>query len=190
MTAFIYRSEKQPNGDWGPGAPLEGDIESFSAAGAPMFYDNKLYLRQGGYPERTFVSEYDPNTDTFAYPDDTEFVNINKVGSNNTGPFRIGNTLLFQSDRDGTYDIWMSEWNEGEGRWDVPQKLPSPINTDANDEYTPWYSQANSTLYFSRNVSGGQAYQSQAIPEPSTLALLSMGGVALLAYARRKRRSR
>jgi hypothetical protein len=165
--AVIYRSQgsEDNNGiwNWGPGEPLSGGIASFFAPGMATFYENRLYLRKwiSHTQSHIYVSEYDPITDTFAEPTATEFININDE-SNNYPSQRIGNTLLFQSDRDGTYDIWMSKWNDELGLWNEPEKLPSPINSDTCDEGTPWYFQPTRTLYFNRHTSPKQTYQTQA----------------------------
>ena len=186
---FIYRSIKQPNGEWGPGEPLPGDIHDFVGAVGGMFYDDELYVYKPTNSEQAdlYVSEYDSETDTFGYPTSTPFDNIND-GSNNRAPTRIGNTLLLQSDRDGTYDIWMSEWDDDNMEWGTPIKPDWPINTDTHDESGPWYHEASQTLYFERN---GLAYQSQAVPAPSTLiGLVSMGIIGALGYVSRLRRRR
>lgn len=89
--------------------------------------------------------------------------NINMKNTTNTQP-AIGNDskrgceiLYFSSDRPGGkggLDIWYSMLDCKTGSWTEPKNCGNKINTSA-DEVTPFYNQAERTLYFSSNGWGG-----------------------------------
>lgn len=60
-----------------------------------------------------------------------------------------GNTLYFTSNRNGSYDIWMSK-RDLDGNWGEPVNLGENVNTPG-DEQSPFITNDGQTLYFSSN---------------------------------------
>src|SRR5690349_15657775 len=50
---------------------------------------------------------------------------------------RDGLTLVFNSNRDGTHDLYMAHRSSRSSGFGAPQKLPAPINTDEFAESCP-----------------------------------------------------
>ncbi len=97
------------------------------------------------------VSSYDQKAWTEPYPLDNT---INYPGYSTTQPFftRIGgrDVLLFVSDRPGgkgKMDIWYALRKQEDSYYE-PVNLGASVNTP-EDDITPWYDTADSTLYFS-----------------------------------------
>jgi hypothetical protein len=61
--------------------------------------------------------------------------------------------LYFQSDRDGTFDIFMASRTSVTGAWSNPTKLPD-FNTAAFNEEDAWISTDQRTFVFSSNANG------------------------------------
>ncbi len=178
----IYRSRRLEDGTWDTGEKILGAVNStLDNPSAPMFDGENLYFRVGLSDSvcDLWVSPYDSGLKTFGIPQLLP-ATIND-GSYNNRPQMIGDTLLFSSDRDGTHDIWTSTL-DGLGDWEAPLKLAIG---GGHDDEGPWYSAARETLYFTRD---GLAYQSQVVPEPSTIILLLTGAVGFLACVWRRKR--
>lgn len=62
-----------------------------------------------------------------------------------------GLTIYFNSDRDGTHDIYMASRSSKADGFGPPQKLPAPINTAAGTESCPTISRSGNSLYFLSN---------------------------------------
>lgn len=61
--------------------------------------------------------------------------------------------LYFQSDRDGTFDLFMASRTSVTGAWSNPTKLPD-FNTAAFSEEDAWISSDQRTFVFSSNANG------------------------------------
>lgn len=61
--------------------------------------------------------------------------------------------LYFQSERDGTFDLFMASRTSVSGAWSNPTKLPD-FNTAAFNEEDPWISTDQRTFVFSSNANG------------------------------------
>lgn len=74
---------------------------------------------------------------------------------------RDGLTIYFNSNRDGSQDIFRAVRDSRDAGFGAPEKLPATINTDA-DEFCPTAT-INGRLYFSRNRTGdpGDLYRTR-----------------------------
>jgi len=61
---------------------------------------------------------------------------------------KVGLTLYFNSNRDGTHDIYMAQRADTSSGFGTPMKLPAPINSSSHNESCPTIANGN-RLYFS-----------------------------------------
>jgi len=82
--------------------------------------------------------------------------NINTDSTEEEDPFITadGQKLFFISSRVGSLDIWFSVWDSNIQDWGVPVRLPPPINSGQNDDYSPSVSPDGKKLYF-QSFGGG-----------------------------------
>jgi Tol biopolymer transport system component len=66
-----------------------------------------------------------------------------------------GTTLYFVTERDGTWDIWYSEYD---GDWTVAEPIPGSVNTDDYDEFNLCITPDGQTMYFSSSRPGAPGY--------------------------------
>lgn len=59
-----------------------------------------------------------------------------------------GLTIYFNSDRDGSHDIYIASRSSRSEGFGPPQKLPAPINTATGTEACPTIARSGNTLYF------------------------------------------
>jgi len=95
--------------------------------------------------------------------------------------------IIFNSNRPGGYgglDLYISFAN-GSGGWTTPQNLGPNINSSGNDD-SPYLSPDYKYLFFARTNSAGEEdiywvdVRALGVPEPSLIALMTMGGLCLL----------
>ncbi len=85
-----------------------------------------------------------------------EWGNLRNLGSNINSPAKDehptftgdGKRMFFASDREGTYDLYISEFVNGE--WSRAELLPSPLNTE-RDEFDPFVTLDGKKLFFASN---------------------------------------
>jgi peptidoglycan-associated lipoprotein len=66
-----------------------------------------------------------------------------------------GTTLYFVTERDGTWDIWYSEYDGG---WTVAEPIPGSVNTGDHDEFNLCITPDGQTMYFSSSRPGASGY--------------------------------
>ncbi|HET7817625.1 MAG TPA: hypothetical protein VFK58_08630 [Sphingomicrobium sp.] len=78
-----------------------------------------------------------------------------------------GLTIYFNSDRDGSHDIYMASRASKSDGFGAPQKLPAPINTATGTEACPTISRSGNSLYFlsSRDDAAGDIVASKRGPK-------------------------
>ncbi len=140
--------------------------------------------RSGGSGSGDLYMATRPNTaSSFAAPSNLG-VTVNSSG-NDVGPSisKDGLRLYFASNGlggEGGFDLFVTTRSTGTSTdFDAPVNLGALINSNSGD-FAPSISSDDSTLYFSSGravPTGGSIdiYQSTAIPEPTTIALLGIG---------------
>lgn len=78
-----------------------------------------------------------------------------------------GLTIYFNSDRDGSHEIYTASRSSSSDGFGSPQKLPAPINTATGTEVCPTISRSGKSLYFlsSRDDSAGDIVVSKRGPK-------------------------
>lgn len=146
---------------------------------------NRLYFYTPSGNYDIFYSELLPNG-AFTTPRNLSEINTGDVE-------QIGyitpdhKTMLFMSNRpggQGSVDIWKATWNLGTSEWENPENLGATVNDSGSVGYVT-YCPGTQIIYFNRGEY--ERWQSQGIPEPSTLGVLAAGGLAALLAGRRKR---
>lgn len=66
-----------------------------------------------------------------------------------------GTTLYFVTERDGTWDIWYSEYDGG---WAVAEPIPGSVNTDDYAEFNLCITPNGQRMYFSSSRPGAPGY--------------------------------
>jgi hypothetical protein len=150
----------------------------------------ELYFTRGDDSWDIWVSQRLDNNEPFGsaakLPE-----NINDGTSSAPALSDDGLTMFFSSLRDGGYggdDVWASTRAAKDSPWGEPFNLGPEVNTNI-DEWAPEISSDGRTLYFSRTTLDPLDYQIwevDIVPEPSTMALLVVGGLVLGTLARRR----
>lgn len=87
-----------------------------------------------------------------------------------------GLTLLFASDRDGSFDIWRTDRATASDPWGAPVKLGPNVNSSAND-FDPTFAIGDQILFGSNRAgSFGNAdlWSASLVPEPTGMAAMGI----------------
>jgi len=156
------------------GAPIntmwaEGEL-SFADDGTMVYCSAREDLAVApGDPKDLYIATFDQETGRWSTPVNMG-IPVNAIPAANVDPLRLGddrepwitadgNTIFFKSDRLATSDprnandLFMTRKVEGE--WSTPERLPSPISTDAGNEHCPAVLQDGRTLCFASMREGG-----------------------------------
>jgi len=159
----------------------------------PYFNGKNLYFTM----DNTALWVEDYNADA---PVNLRFFNPRPVTTvNSFGTVRMpwvndAGNLMILSGKTGTQTDLDLYYAVGDGTptgWSSITKLPDSINTAA-DEQLGRVSELAGYLYFARtDGTNWTEYRASitVVPEPSTFALLAVGAIGLLGWARRRRRS-
>ena len=150
---IFMQSVRLGDNEFDSGEPLPNPFNQLMHEGSPsLTYDNRNMYYTACEFERNY---YNCNIMATHYVNDS-WIEAKKLGSNINNPDSWesqpsispdGNTLYFVSDRNGSYDIFVSLKNEN-GGWGKSFPIGAPINTDGN-ERAPFFHIDGQTLYFS-----------------------------------------
>lgn len=170
----FYQSERQADGSWGPGTPMESLNSAYGEAAQTLTADERYMvftacLRPDGLGScDLYFSE--KNGASWSVPQ-----NMGKLinsGATDRQPSisADGRLLFFSSNRPGGYggdDLYVTGRSPS-GAWSAPVNLGPVINTGANDQF-PFWANDGSTLFFTSNghpgMGGDDLYRSQLTSE-------------------------
>jgi hypothetical protein len=185
--------------DWPSGAN-EQNLESLLLYGdGPVVNGNKLVLDGPNSSNGRDIFAADIAGDWFTNNPVALSSNVNTPYGDEMPWLSSDNkVLLFQSNRPGGYgghdgwDLYQATWNVSQQTWTNATNLGQGVNTDW-DEIWPRVAESAGKLFFTIADARYEHFQVMEVtvtPEPSTLALLGVSAVGLVAYAWRRRRTR
>lgn len=169
-----------------PAAEAAGGTNLYRHKDAFYFLPTEDEWVKAAYWNGSEIQEYATKpSDTLHHGDGTSGTGWNY--DDNGGPWEVGSG---SEELNGTYDMMGNNWEWTESPWNDPLYR---ANSSRGTRGGTWYSVSSRLHAFEhesldpRIESPGFGFRVASVPEPSTLILLGMGVVALLAYAWRKR---